>query len=265
MSKCTTIAITNQKGGVGKTTTTVNIGISLAREGKKVLLIDLDSQGNLTSCLGWKDPNSLDYTLSEVFVQTLKDESPNFERAILKHDEGVDLLPCNESLADVEMRLVSVLYREKTLLNSIESLKERYDYILFDCPPSLGMMTINALTASDEVIIPVQTHYLSAIGMTNLIANINLVKRHINPSLKIAGIVFTMVEENTNVAKSTIESVQEGFGRNVNIYKTAIPKAIKLSEASIFGKSIFTYAKRDKAAAAYLQLGNEILNQYREQ
>lgn len=260
MRNCKVIAVTNQKGGVGKTTTTENVAIGLARNGCNVLIVDFDPQGDLTSCLGWKNNDSLEHSVSSMLDDYINDNDINYESLILHHEEHVDLIPANIELADFEMRLVSVINREQTLSNCIEPLRNQYDYIFIDCPPSLGMLTVNALSAADEVLIPVQTQYLPAKGMTKLLQTVGKVQRKINSNLKITGIVMTLADLNTNLTKSTIETIRESFGKNIRVFDTIIPKAIKASEASISGKSIYAYAKDSKVALAYANLTKELIN-----
>lgn len=260
MPKCKVIAVTNQKGGVGKTTTTENVAIGLARNGCNVLIVDFDPQGDLTSCLGWKNNDSLEHSVSSMLDDYINDNDINYESLILHHEEHVDLIPANIELADFEMRLVSVINREQTLSNCIEPLRNQYDYIFIDCPPSLGMLTVNALSAADEVLIPVQTQYLPAKGMTKLLQTVGKVQRKINSNLKITGIVMTLADLNTNLTKSTIETIRESFGKNIRVFETIIPKATKASEASISGKSIYAYAKDSKVALAYENLTKELIN-----
>ena len=260
MPKCKVIAVTNQKGGVGKTTTTENVAIGLARNGCNVLIVDFDPQGDLTSCLGWKNNDSLEHSVSSMLDDYINDNDINYESLILHHEEHVDLIPANIELADFEMRLVSVINREQTLSNCIEPLRNQYDYIFIDCPPSLGMLTVNALSAADEVLIPVQTQYLPAKGMTKLLQTVGKVQRKININLKITGIVMTLADLNTNLTKSTIETIRESFGKNIRVFDTIIPKATKASEASISGKSIYAYAKDSKVALAYANLTKELIN-----
>ena len=260
MHKCKVIAVTNQKGGVGKTTTTENVAIGLAQNGCNVLIVDFDPQGDLTSCLGWKNNDSLEHSVSSMLDDYINDNDINYESLILHHEERVDLIPANIELADFEMRLVSVINREQTLSNCIEPLRNQYDYIFIDCPPSLGMLTVNALSAADEVLIPVQTQYLPAKGMTKLLQTVGKVQRKINSNLKITGIVMTLADLNTNLTKSTIETIRESFGKNIRVFDTIIPKATKASEASISGKSIYAYAKDSKVALAYSNLTKELIN-----
>lgn len=260
MRNCKVIAVTNQKGGVGKTTTTENVAIGLARNGCNVLIVDFDPQGDLTCCLGWKNNDSLEHSVSSMLDDYINDNDINYGSLILHHEEHVDLIPANIELADFEMRLVSVINREQTLSNCIEPLRNQYDYIFIDCPPSLGMLTVNALSAADEVLIPVQTQYLPAKGMTKLLQTVGKVQRKINSNLKITGIVMTLADLNTNLTKSTIETIRESFGKNIRVFDTIIPKATKASEASISGKSIYAYAKDSKVALAYENLTKELIN-----
>ena len=264
MWKCKVIAVANQKGGVGKTTTTEHLGIGLAKEGKKVLLIDLDPQANLTACLGWQNVDDLDHTISDVLEASIRKESPMFDDIILHHEEGVDLIPSNIRLSEFEPRLSGVFMREKILTNGIEAIKDDYDYILIDCPPTLGMLTINAVVAADEILIPVQTQYLSAIGLSQLVRTIEEVRVNMKPDLTYSGIVFTLVNSQTNIAKSTMELVQKTFGSHIKVFGSYIPVATKVSESAIYGKSIYDLSSDSKASQAYEDLTREFLKDHQK-
>lgn len=248
MSNCKVIALTNQKGGVGKTTTAVNLGVSLVQQGKKVLLIDADAQANLTMALGYNRPEDIPITLSTVMQNIIDDKTLDVSQGIIHHSEGVDLLPSNIEMSGFEVRLINAMSRERVLKT----------YVNIDCMPSLGMITINALAAADSVIIPTQPHYLSAKGLELLLRSVSMVKRQINPKLRIDGILMTMVMPRTNISKEITATVKSAYGQKIKVFDTEIPHSIRAVEATAEGKSIFAYDKSGKVAAAYEQLGKEV-------
>lgn len=264
MDHCKVIAITNQKGGVGKTTTTVNLGVGLAKDGHRVLLIDADPQGSLTVSLGIKDPDSLDESLATVMTASIEDMQLPPETGIIQHEEGVDLMPSNIELSGIETGLFNTMSREFVLRNYINTVKHNYDFILIDCMPSLGMMTINALVASDSVIIPSQPNILSTKGLNLLLRSISKVKRSINPALRVDGILLTMVDSRTNNAKDIIFSLRQSVGQNIRVFDTEIPHSVRAAESALAGVSIFTHDRNGKVAAAYESLTKEVNNIGRE-
>ncbi|MCR5636850.1 MAG: AAA family ATPase [Clostridiales bacterium] len=220
MSNCKVIAVVNQKGGVGETTTTFNLGVGLARAGKRVLLVDCDPQGDLTICCGYQDNDEIETTISTIMQKVIEDDELLPDEGIIHQPEGVDLLPANIELSSMDLQLVSTMNRERILAMYLNSIKDRYDYILLDCMPSLGMITVNAFTAADSVIIPVQAHYLPLKGMTQLTRTISKVRKQINPKLRIDGIVLTLVAENTNIPEpETTYAGKESVGIAVSTEK----------------------------------------------
>lgn len=257
--KGTVTAVVNQKGGTGKTTTCENLGIGLAMEGKKVLLVDTDPQASLTISLGYPVPACISPTLSDLMKKIVSDQPIESGEGILHHPEGVDLVPANIELAGMEVSLVNVMSRESVLKQYLDSVKKEYDFILLDCMPSLGMLTINALAAADNVIIPVQAQYLPAKGLEQLLQTVNKVKRQINPKLRIEGILLTMVDSRTNYAKDISALIRENYGGKLKVYQTDIPRSVRAEEISAEGKSIFRHDPKGKVAEAYRVLTKEVL------
>ena len=257
MAKITEIC--NQKGGVGKTVTAVNLGIGLAREGKKVLLVDMDAQGSLTASLGYQRPDQMENTLATILGRIILDEPVSPGEGILHQAEAVDLLPANIELSGLEVTLVNTMSRETILRDYLNSVRDQYDVILLDCCPSLGMLTINALAAADQVLIPMQAHYLSIKGLEQLIRTISNVKRKINPGLEIAGILITMADLRTTYSREIIELLRDSYGDKLRIFNSIIPQSIRAAETSAEGRSIYLHDPAGKVSAAYASLTREVL------
>ena len=246
------IAVANQKGGVGKTTTTVNLGASLAFNGKKVLLIDMDAQGNATSGLGVKK-GEVDRDIYDVLIN----EEPLKDVVLPTSRDNLSIVPATIQLAGAEVELTSLMARETRLKSAVETLKDEYDYILIDCPPSLGHLTINAFTASDSVLIPVQCEYYALEGLSQLLNTVRLVQKHFNKELKVEGVLLTMLDARTNLGFEVVNEVKKYFREKV--YATIIPRNIRLSEAPSYGLSIIDYDIRSKGAEVYQELAKEVM------
>lgn len=258
-TKPTVIAVVNQKGGTGKTTTCENLGVGLAKAGKKVLLVDTDPQASLTISLGYPRPDDIKPSISDLMEKVMQEEKLKYHEGIIHHDEGIDFIPANIELSGLEVSLVNAMSRETILKQVLDCFKKEYDYVLLDCMPSLGMLTINALASADNVLIPVQAQYLSAKGLEQLLQTINKVRRQINPKLKIEGILLTMVDPRTNYAKDISNLIREAYGSKLKVYKTDIPRSVRAEEMSAVGKSIFSHDPNGKVANAYRILAKEVL------
>ncbi len=255
---CKVISVANQKGGVGKTTTAVNLGIGLAKEGKKVLLIDGDPQGSLTISLGYREPDGMEVTLATLLTGIMEETEFFSSDAIIHHEEGVDLIPANIELSTLEINLVNAMSREVMMRSLVECIKSDYDYVIIDCMPSLGMLTINALACSDSVLIPVQAAYLPVKGLEQLIKTIGRVQRRLNKKLTIEGILLTMVDSRTNFAKDISKLVVDTYSNQIKVFETLIPLSVRAAEISAEGSSIYEYDPKGKAALAYKNLTEEV-------
>lgn len=254
-----TIAIVNQKGGVGKTTTTFNLGASLSKAGKKVLIIDLDQQGNLTYCMGHDAPDEMQNTIAQMMLQVIADDEYDVKDYIYTASNKVDYIGCNVYMSTVEINLVNAMSREHILKNIVAEFREDYDYILLDCGPSLGMITINALAAADSVLIPLQAEKFAALGLELLIKNILRVKRKLNPSLEIEGILFVSVPSNYTESKQTIEEVTDRFGEMIHIYDFVIPRLTEVAKANRNQKTLLEFGNgKSSVGCLYEQLAKEV-------
>ena len=258
---CKIIAIANQKGGVGKTTTAINLGIGLVNRGNRVLLVDLDPQGNATQGLGF-DADSLEVTITTILRKMIsRDYTFTKESGILSHEEGIDLLPANIELSVLETELISVFFgREKMLKNYLDMIREEYDYIIVDCMPSLNLIAINALVAADEVIIPLHAQYYSVRGLEQLLQTIGSVRSNgLNESLRISGILYTCVNDRTTSFRDVQKILKDAYGKDVSIYKNYIPRSVKAEEAPSYGRSIYEYDSCGKVSYAYSKFTEEFL------
>ena len=258
--KATVMAVVNQKGGTGKTTTCENLGVGLAMEEKKVLVVDTDPQASLTISLGYPIPDELCPTLADLLAKTMAEEPIAPGEGILHHGEGVDLMPANIELSGLEVSLVNAMSRETILRQYLDTVKAQYDFILLDCMPSLGMLTVNALAAADRVMIPVQAAYLPAKGLEQLLQTVNKVRRQINPKLKIEGILLTMVDSRTNYSRDISKLIRDNYGGKLKVYEADIPRSVRAEEISAEGTSIFKHDPKGKVAEAYRILTKEVLH-----
>lgn len=248
-----------KSGGVAKTTTVTNLGNCLVRNGKKVLLIDFDPQADLTSSLGFKNADGMEHTIKTLMEKIITKQPIDKKEAIITNEENIDLVPSNIELEALEASMINFENRENILRNYISKVKDDYDYILIDCRPSLGLLTINALASADSVVIPIQPQYLALKGMTQLVQAVDKVRVNINPKLKIEGILLTLADMNTNLAKTCEETVRRNYGGRIKVFKTVIPRGVKAAESTIDGKSIYAYDKKSKPAIAYEEFAKEVL------
>lgn len=256
---CRTIAVANQKGGTGKTATSLSLGVALARRGKRVLLVDTDPQGDLTKSLGWKDPDALEVTLANHLGAVIEGEGLEPREGILEHKEGIDLMPANVELAGMEMPILMAMSREQLVNVWVSPLKADYDFVIFDCAPTLGIIPVNAFVASDSVLIPVSTEYLPASAMTGLLKTIGRVRRQINPALSVEGILLTLSDSRNNLAREVESTVREQYGDTYRVFDAVIPRAVSAAESPAVGVSIFAHDGRGKVARAFERLAGEVV------
>jgi chromosome partitioning protein len=259
------IAIANQKGGVGKTSTTVNLGAGLVRRGYDVLLIDLDSQANLTMALGYQNPDDMDYTISNVLHKAVKEDDIDPTEGILTTAEGIDLMPANVQLSGLEISLINEYGREVVLKQYVDEVRLNYDYILIDCAPSLSVLTVNALVAADSVLIPTQPQYFSMAGIQMFYDTFSKIRKKMNPSLSIEGVLVTMMDNRPNFTKELVSQLRNAYGDVFRVFETEIPTSIRMSESNARGKSIFEFDRKGKVAAAYEKLTQEVIENGRQE
>ncbi len=257
---CRVIAVANQKGGVGKTTTVMNLGAGLSGLGKHVLMIDLDPQASLTLSFGYREPDNLEGNVSSVIQRIVNDEDIPKDHGIIHISDKLDILPASIELSATEVSLVNVMSRELLLRTYIEQIKDHYDYVLIDCMPSLGVLTVNALACATSVLIPVQAAYLPVKGLQQLIKTIYAVKKRLNCELSVEGILFTMVDRRTLYAKNIVQEVNDVYGKTIPLFQAEIPVSVRASEISMAAKSIYDYDPKGKAADAYSKLTQEVMN-----
>ena len=257
---CRTIAVANQKGGTGKTATTLSLGMALARSGQRVLLVDTDPQGDLTKSLGWKDPDALESpTLANHLNSMIEGTALDPREGILSHDEGIDLMPANIELAGMEMPILMAMSREQLVNMWMSPLKARYGFIIFDCAPTFGIIPMNAFVASDSVLVPVSAEYLPASAMAGLLKTVGRVRCQINPSLEVEGILVTLFDSRNNLAHEIEQTIRERYGSTYRVFDTVIPRAVSVAEAPAAGMSVFSYDGGGKVARAFERLAEEVL------
>lgn len=256
---CKVISVGIQKGGTGKTQTTVNLGVGLAKKGKKVLVIDADPQSSLTVSLGWQRPDLLEITTGSIMEKVIGREEINPLDGILHHDEGIDLMPCNLKLAELDLKLIGVMRREYILKRYIDQVRSEYDYVLIDCPPSMGLIALNIFTACDSVIIPVEMSYLALSGMELLLNTLSQVKEELNPNLDIDGILVTKYNPRTINAQVVYDALKDSYYGKIPFFDTEIPEGVKAKEAPIKGCSVLKYAPKCKVSKAYEKMVEEVL------
>lgn len=260
MQKAEVITIANQKGGVGKTTTTLNLGYSLKEMGKKVLLIDFDSQANLTTCLGIEDHRSIEKNIAHLMDDRMNDEEIGDDLSFIQSKDGLDFIPSSIALSVIDVNLKMELGSEKILSEIIEPLREKYDYIIIDTCPSLGSLTTNALCASDSVIIPVNPQMLAIMGLNDFIKTTMKIKKRLNSKLEIKGILLTMCDERTVLSQVAILDIEENYGKHIKIYKNHIPMNVKIGEAIYSSQSVMEYEPKAKGSIAYFNFAKEVAN-----
>ena len=256
---CRVISIVNQKGGVGKTAVASNLGVGIALNGNRVLLIDADSQGNLTSSMGVDNADEMEHTLATFLEKEINEDPVETGEYIMGNKEGLDLVPCDIRLAGMDYMIMNAMNREHLLEAFISGVRDRYDYILIDCSPSLNLMTINVLTAADAAIIPVEASYLSMAGLQQLLSSIGSTKRKLNKKLSVEGIVINKVNTRTNHERDIVEKLREAYGSEIRIFRSMIPESVRAKECTAYGVSIFGHDPRGKVAKAYLDLTREVL------